>query len=277
MANYNSAYTGAQIDAGIGKADSVISGWIAPGRLLLSNNSGSITDTMDVSAGSCADSSGANILTLSAAMSKDVSSSWAAGDGNGGLDSTSTWGASTTYHCHIIKNPTTSAVDVFFSEDLVPTLPTDYTLRRHIGSVVTDGDTEIVAFFTNDGDFISYSSSQTIFQATTGIPTTRTAYSLAVPDGYAVRPIIGAKLKNTNNVRSNCIIGFYTNDVAGTEIILIDTFASPSGQMWLEHAISLLPGFTNSSAQIDFKAAESTADYYIITCAGYQCNREAFV
>lgn len=267
---YPSTSKGIQID----QNQLLKKGWIQPGGLILSNNATSPATDVDINAGSCGDSTGARVLTATA-KTKLLDTAWDEGNGAGGLLSGSTFGANKTFHAHAFEG--SSGVDIGFSESLTPTLPSGYDeYRRHVGSVCTDGNGDIIPFYTDDGNFYSYGSGQVIFTGTSGIPTVRTPYSIAIPNGYAVRPILQGKFMNIDVLRCNIIAGLYVNDVQGDELVMIDTFASPTVAEWYEYAPALCPGFTNSSAQIDFRCSNSTANYYIFTCKGYQTNREAF-
>ncbi|OKO67260.1 hypothetical protein [Bradyrhizobium sp. NAS96.2] len=70
---------------------------------------------------------------MAAPIAKSIGSNWSAGNNGGILDT----GAAATgfYHIHLIKNPTTQAVDVLASlSATAPMLPAGYTLFRRIGS-----------------------------------------------------------------------------------------------------------------------------------------------
>ena len=92
--------------------------------------------TFGIGTGQCADSNAGDYMVLTSAWTK-TTAAWAAGSGNGALD-TGSIAASAWYHVFIIKNPTTGAVDVLVSlSPSVPTLPSGYTLARRIGSMAT--------------------------------------------------------------------------------------------------------------------------------------------
>jgi hypothetical protein len=79
-----------------------------------------------------------------AGMSKS-SSSWAAGTGNGMLD-TGSFAASTVYYLYRIWNPSTLAVDYLMSlSNSAPAMPSGFTKKRLIGAVLTDASTYFYA------------------------------------------------------------------------------------------------------------------------------------
>lgn len=109
--------------------------------------------TMTIGAGQAANSTNAAYVTLASSISK-TTGSWAVGTGNGGLD-TGTIANSTWYHFYAIRRPDTGVVDVVFSTNATsPTLPTNYTQFRRIGSAKTNGSGQWVRFFQDGDNFV---------------------------------------------------------------------------------------------------------------------------
>jgi hypothetical protein len=82
------------------------------------------------------DGSGQAIAT---ALTKQIDASWVAGDNAGGLD-TGSVAADATYYMFAIWNPTTSTADFLFStSSSSPTMPSGYTKKKRIASLLTDG------------------------------------------------------------------------------------------------------------------------------------------
>lgn len=107
--------------------------------LVLSYNSSSL---VDISSGYC--SAGAGSIELVSSITKDLSSLWVAGDGNGGLDVGSI-ANNTPYYAYGISNG--SVDDVIFTASYgLPTLPSGYTISRFIGYCETDGSGNIRVF-----------------------------------------------------------------------------------------------------------------------------------
>lgn len=85
-------------------------------------------------------------IKLSSAIIKRIDDVWSVGTNLGGLDNGSVQ-ADTWYALHAIKRPDTGVCDVLFSSSgSSPSMPTNYTLRRLIGWVRTDGSANIVQF-----------------------------------------------------------------------------------------------------------------------------------
>ena len=99
-----------------------------------------------ISTGSCVDAGTSAFLTLSAAITKQIDATWAAGDDVGGLFS-GTVANSTWYHVFLIRNPNTDTVDAGFDTSAsAANAPSGYTQYRRLGSVLTDGSANITGF-----------------------------------------------------------------------------------------------------------------------------------
>jgi hypothetical protein len=153
--------------------------------LTLSNDGTSPNTVLDMATGECAsDATLPLMMTLASAYSK-TTGAWAVGSGNGGLD-TGSVAASTWYHVFVIMRPDTGVVDILFSTSATaPTLPTNYTHKRRIGSFKTNGSSQIIAFKQFEDNFYWSAPTQ---DSTTSPNTTDTAYTLNVPTGVRVEP-----------------------------------------------------------------------------------------
>lgn len=147
------ALTGAQ-------ATSIIAPYVAPPGhifgLTLSNGTDADHD-IDVAIGNASsdDTTFADLamMDLTTAITKQIDAVWAVGTDAGGLD-TGTVANSTWYHVFLIKRSDTGVVDVLFSTSVAsPTMPTNYDKQRRIGSILTDGSANIVAFKHRDDIF----------------------------------------------------------------------------------------------------------------------------
>lgn len=110
--------------------------------LTISNNTTDPIYSIDLAAGVVVDSTTAILMQLSAAITqKALNVAWAVGSSAGLLDTGSIATAtSTTYHIYLIRRPDTAVVDVIASTSAsAPTLPTNYTQYRRIGSILWFG------------------------------------------------------------------------------------------------------------------------------------------
>lgn len=136
-----------------------------------------------ISAGTCRDSTNAADLTLAASLTKQLDATWAVGTNQGGLDSGSIAG-STWYHIWLIKRTDTGVVDALFSTSATaPTMPANYTLKRRIGSVLTDAGPAIVDYSQNGDEFLWLVPALDVSNDGTEAATSRT---LSVPTGVVV-------------------------------------------------------------------------------------------
>lgn len=136
-----------------------------------------------VSPGQCRDSSDADTIALASAVTKTMSA-WAVGSGNGGMASGSSSTTGNTLHVWLIKRPDTGVVDVLLSNTLSPTMPSGYTLRRRVGSVVAP-----IPDMMHIGDrLILGSPPQDVSVSDPGA--SALTYALSVPTGIVVEAIL---------------------------------------------------------------------------------------
>lgn len=147
--------------------------------------------TMTTAVGTATDSTGVGYLVLAATTGK-TTSAWAVGTGNGGLD-TGAIANSTWYHFFAIKRTDTNVVDVLFSlSATAPTMPTNYTLFRRIGSGKTNGSAQWTSF-TQFGDYFRWAASiLDVNAATSG--TAAVTRTLTVPTGVKVKASLNVNL-----------------------------------------------------------------------------------
>lgn len=161
--------------AGVGILSNYISG------CTLSNNVSDATNDIDIAAGVCMDSTNAAFMSLSA-ITKRLDAAWAVGTNQGGLDTGAI--ADTTYHVYAIKRVDTGVVDAIFSVSASgPTLPTNYTLYRRVGSIVRSG--AAILGFIQDGDTYTWKV-QVADIAATDPGTAAVTRTLTVPVGIRV-------------------------------------------------------------------------------------------
>ena len=184
--------TTAFVEASIGALNR---GHLWGGLLSTSGPSG----TFGISAAVVADRSGADVMTLASAITK-TTSAWTVGTGNGALD-TGTIQANKWYFVFLIKRPDTGVVDAVVSlSPTTPTLPTNYTIARYLGAMVTNSSSQWIPF-TQIGDEFWWNT-PTLSVSNANPTTTRTLYALAVPLGISVKAFFRGMYSHTgaNNV-----------------------------------------------------------------------------
>lgn len=213
------------------------------------------TATFGIAAGNAGDSSG-RLMTLASAYTK-TTSSWAVGSGTGALD-TGAIANSTWYHVYIIKRVDTGVVDILVSLSAsAPTMPTNYTLKRRIGAMKTDGSAQWIKFSQLNDDFLWDVPVQDISNVTPGA-TTAFSVTLTVPTGIKVGAVFSCTLSDSANVGIN----FSSLDVsdqaaAGTGVVTLLGSTAIAG---------VIQGLrTNTSAQVRARVTTVTAVYWVST------------
>jgi hypothetical protein len=146
-------------------------------------------------------------MALASAYTK-TTSAWAVGTGNGSLD-TGTIASSTWYHVHLIKRTDTGVVDILISlSATAPTLPTNYTLFRRIGSMLTNGSAQWVKFI-QDGDTFTWDVPVNDYAAVLNPGTTAILRALTVPSGVNVFAIFHSR--NSTVTASTAVATIYTD------------------------------------------------------------------
>lgn len=136
------------------------------------------TATFGIAAGA------ASGMVLASAYTK-TTSAWGVGTGQGALD-TGAIANSTWYHVWLIQRVDTLVVDVLVSlSATAPTMPTNYTRKRRIGSMKTDGSAQWRKFVQFGDEFLL---STAVNDFNTSLTTTAVAQnlSLSVPSGIQV-------------------------------------------------------------------------------------------
>lgn len=165
--------------------------------LTLSTAGGSAS--FSVAPGVATDSGNVVMMTLAAAITK-TTGAWAVGSGNGSFDGTGAAPSATAgwYHVFLIRRPDTGVVDILTSNSATaPTLPTNYTQFRRIGSMKTNGSFQWVAFTQNGDEFLWAVLSPDLAPA--ALTTAFANYALTLPTGITVVAKFNAQITSANN------------------------------------------------------------------------------
>ena len=214
--------------------------------------------TFGIAAGVATDSANAVSMVLAAAITK-TTGTWAVGSGFGALDVAGTLPAANWVHVFLIRNPTTSAVDVCVSTALTPAgLPVaaGFTQFRRIGSMKTAASLW-VAFSQLGDEFIWTTGVQDINGGATS--TTPTLGVLSVPTGVKVWAMIRCGL---NIASAAGTINIHSPDevVAAVGLnISFQTFVANGSNF-----VAISPVRTNTSGQIRH-VASATGSLYVFT------------
>jgi hypothetical protein len=212
-----------------------------------------------IAAGLAADSTNADLILLGSSITK-AAVAWSAGGGNGGLD-TGAIVASTWYHVHLIKNPTTGAVDALISlSPIAPTLPSGYTLFRRIGAMKTNTSSQWTLFTQLGDEFLWFVPVQDLSNG--AITTAAQLQTLSIPTGLELQ----------------AQFSFYANGGALAEFLItpldttdtvpsITTFTVIQGGSWAAEWAGYLR--TSTGAQIRLRCSGSLASGAYINTLGW--------
>lgn len=219
------------------------------------------TTTVTVAAGAARDSTDATTIVLAASVTKTLQTSgaWTAGTGNNGLD-TGARTASNTYHVFVISNAAGTLTDVIVSLSATsPTMPTGYTLKRRVASVVV-GSANTIFDYVQYGDTFLWLSPFLDVNATNP-GTAAVTRSLSAPTGVVVEAIMGVALINAN-ATADMPASVYISALA-----LTDNAAAQAQYMSVLSYVTqanaqvgaLVRCFTNTSAQVRSRLQISAA------------------
>ena len=211
-------------------------------------------------------------LPLATTLAKDIDTTWAAGAGGGLCDTDFASGGSdceadTWYHVFLIEDGA-GTVDVGFDQDIDCTELLDdsgYTNFRRIGSVLTDGAKDILAF-TQVGDEFIFA---TLIDAGATTPTTdaHTALALSVPPDVNVLAVFNMDFDDDDQANASVSVYSGVGDQTGGGIstgyisLLIggQTSDGTAGQFRL---------LTDTSKQIGYHASH-TLDQFSVGVLGW--------
>ena len=164
--------------------------------LTTSNGTDSDHD-IDVAVGACRGADDDEDISLTSALTKQIDASWSAGNNAGGLSSSLTLSADTWYHMHAIN--VGGSADVGFDTSVTAAnLVTDHsaTAYRRIGSVLTDGSSNIIAYTQIDSHF--YWGVAVADVAATNPGTSAVLRTLTTPLGVKVKAMLGIGLDDSS-------------------------------------------------------------------------------
>ncbi|GAB4373870.1 MAG: hypothetical protein Kow00114_36080 [Kiloniellaceae bacterium] len=234
----------------------------------------SAAQSIQLSAGACRDGGNAANIELAAALAKDISSTWAVGDGNGGLD-TGALANNTDYFVWAIKRSDTGVSDALVSlSATAPTMPTNYDLKRLAGWFSTDGSGNIVDFnaYELSGGGLDYSWDDPPLDVDLAntLTTSRRLDALSVPVGFSVIAQINVYQRDASSTAFTYICNPDKDDETPTSsggplMSIISTTAKDAG--------AELRVRTNASGQIASRSGVATVDTYRISTLGFEWSR----
>jgi len=163
--------------------------------VILSNDAGDVTNDISFAAGVCRDSTDSATIRRTTAIIKQADAVWAAGSAAGGRASGATArAAGVWYHCFLIRNPSSGAVDAGFDSSLTAANlladATGFTQFRRVGSILTIAGPANKLFHQSDAEFLWLDPVEDFDGAGSGAGAAEVLES--VPPGVRVWAIINA-------------------------------------------------------------------------------------
>ncbi len=210
-----------------------------------------------VSAGECADSTNAVDIQL-AAFTKSTAGTWAAGSGGNGMGSGLTIANTTWYHVFAIINAGTA--DVYFDTSAsAANKPASTTAFRRIGSFLTNGSAQIIAYVQNGDRFDWGTPVAELTGSTPGVTTAMTQTLSAAPLGVVTQAILSGTVVDATTANS----GIYVSSLAQADVVANggSAITAQIGGVAGANTLASFSGFrviTNTSAQVRFRVNSTT-------------------
>lgn len=189
MLAYNSTNTAAEVYYN-SQWNSILAGSIVLNNfisgLALSNDLVTPNTIFDIASGGATSDDNTVLMSLGGTLQKTISS-WTVGEGLGCLD-TGAVANSTWYYVFLIKRTDTSVTDALCSASITaPVMPANYTVKRLVGFLKTDGSAHFVPF-TQHGNTYTWAT-PTLDLNTAVLSTSAVLETLNVPPGLNVQPL----------------------------------------------------------------------------------------
>jgi hypothetical protein len=234
-------------------------------RITISNNATDANRDIDFGVGWMYDSTGASILTLASVMVKQLDAAWAAGTAAGGLF-TGSIAATTWYHCFVIRKSSDGTIDAGFDTSLTAAnIPTGYAAYRHVGSIRTDGSSNIMRFIQHDNNIFWYTA---VCDYTLANPGTSAVLAAVYgpPDSVC---LINFSMSNAgaDGIFYGLATSPYMADVAPS--ISINTISSRGGTSG--SSVNTIKVKTDSSSRVRYRlSATGAAHIAYLRCEGWE-------
>ena len=233
--------------------------------LVLRNDTDADHD-IEIGIGSCADSANALIMRRTAVLTKQIDAAWAAGDDAGGFPTGLTLSNSTWYHVFLIQKTADGTIDAGFdtSTSAANLLAdaTGYSAYQCVGSVLTDGSANIVAF--NQVGRHVFWKDPPLDVNVADLGTTAVLYALSVPPDYPVyakcnflffRASAGALVYvSSPNANDEAPVGSAAGPLASTIV-----------QLATVQTLNDIHVLTNTSKQIRARADAASSTFAVAT------------
>ena len=225
----------------------------------LSNGTDSDHD-IDISAGHRRDTANGYNMVLAATLTKQIDAAFAAGDDAGGMF-TGSVANSTWYHVHLIRKDSDGTIDAGFdTSSTAANIPAGYTAYRRLGSVLTDGSANILAFIQTGNEFQWVTPILDINDGDTVI--TRATAAISSPHSFKCLAKLNVYWSPLNTARYCYVCDPDTTDLAP------DIDAAPLSSFGGYAAVpktAQIEVMTNTSSQIAYRTGEGGRNFRAAT------------
>jgi hypothetical protein len=223
----------------------------------IANNTTDANNDIDFSTGAIADSTGEYLLENGSTLVKQLDAAWAVGTNAGGLFS-GTKAINTTYHCFLIRKDSDGSIDAGYDTSVsAANIPAGYTAYRRIGSILTDGSGNILAFTQVRDHFFLGATSYDVNTLNPG--TSAITLTLTIPTGLNIRALFNLYLDSGSAAP---VFGYVssphspdeTPSGAGAPMCNLLSYTSSD---FTAHLFDIM---TNTSGQVRYRLSSSASD-----------------
>jgi len=224
-------------------------------------------------AGACRGANNNENIIETVGSIKQIDAAWAAGNNAGGLF-TGSVAADTWYHAFAIKNDSGGAAEFGFDTNVnAGNRPAGYTPFRRLGSVLTDGSSNLLGFTQFWNYFLWDDPPQDIDDSTLG--TSAQLYTLSVPIDVVVFPWCNVRAAKSGSVVAIYLSSPFADDEApqrtnGAPLTTLRAWDNSGGGV-----IHKTRFMTNASAQIRARSDETSTILRVATL-GWEDPRGVF-
>lgn len=213
---------------------------------------------IDITLGAARGASDADNMITTSTVTKRIDANWSTGSGNGGRSSSTSLSATTTYHVFAIEVGGTDD----FGFDTSPTadnLISDHTATawRVIGSVITNEQSNIVAFTQVAGEFLLSTPVSSWTNVNPG--TSAVLQALSVPTGRKVRAIHSVGVEDDSPAGATFMQILVTSPDQTDTAPTSNLFTIATGGSSDYNTASQIETRTDTSSQIRYRSSKSDA------------------
>ena len=232
----------------------------------LSNDAVDTAHDIAIAVGECRDNANAKDFRLTTILTKQIDATWAEGDDAGGFPSGHAAIANDTWYHVFLVSKADGTVDAGFDTSLTATTlladavlnPLLYTGFRRIGSVLTDGSDNILAFIQNDDEVIWDVPAAGIAATNPGVAAVSRVLESPLGVRTRAKVVLSMDLTGTTNLTHMLISSLDVTDTAPalglaqvTKNGTTDAFGAAEAEVWTDAASSVRSRLSASNASTD--------------------------